>query len=104
MASTDGHENASELYTQSELINTINDNGVFVVMLGALLADVDELRDLAGNRGVYFYTPYYDDMRALMSGYLDSLAELVSVAIPPEYADADSIQIDVGDQSVTVEP
>jgi len=90
--------------SESELISTTNDNGVFVVMLGALLADVDELRGLAGDRGIYFYTPYYDDMRALMSGYLDSLAELVEVAIPPEYSDADSIQIDVGGQSVTVEP
>jgi hypothetical protein len=104
MVSTDGQENASEQYTQSELIDTINDNGVIVVMLGALLADVDELRDLAGSRGVYFYTPYYSDMRELMAEYFNSLEQMVELSIPEAYADAEAIQIEVGEQSTTVEP
>ncbi len=69
-----------------------------------VLADVDELKTWSGDLGLYFHTPYYDDMRALMTGYLDSLKELVETTLSPEYADADSIQIDVGDQAASVEP
>jgi hypothetical protein len=104
MVSTDGMENASEQYTQSELISTIDANGVIVVMLGALLADVDELRALSGRRGVYFYTPYYSDMRALLAEYFNSLQQMVELSIPDPYADAETIQIQVGEQSTTVEP
>lgn len=85
VVSTDGQENDSEQYTRDELIQTVTSEQVPVLMLGALFADPSELRELAGPRGVFFYTPYYSDARAQVEQYLQSLSELVAVHIPEEH-------------------
>ncbi len=100
---TDGAENASTQYTQSQLLNTIEQQGVFVIMLGALMADVDALRTLAGDRGVYFYARGYGRLRNAVQPFLESFAEMVQIGIPPEYADADSIIVEAGGLSLTVQ-
>jgi hypothetical protein len=103
IVSTDGRENASTMHEKAELIEAIADSGVAVLMLGALFADVAEMRQLVGPRGFYFYTPLYDDLRATLDGYLDSLRELVVVRIPPEHANS-PLEIEVAGESVTIEP
>jgi hypothetical protein len=95
MVSTDGAENASTRSTKPELLTTIQDHGVVVVMLGALLADVPEMRELTGQRGVLFYTRYYDGLRAQMQAYLESLGEIVEVQLSPEHAQASSVLLEV---------
>jgi hypothetical protein len=95
MVSTDGAENASIRSTKPELLTTIQDHGVVVVMLGALLADVPEMRELTGQRGVLFYTRYYDGLRAQMQAYLESLGEIVEVQLSPEHAQAPSVILEV---------
>lgn len=85
IVSTDGEENDSEQYTRDELIQTVTSQKVPVVMLGALFADPNELRELAGPRGVFFYTPYYKNARAQVEQYLESLSELVAVHVPEEH-------------------
>lgn len=95
MVSTDGAENASMRYEKAQLIDTARANGVIVVMLGALLADVDEMRDLAAGQGIVFYTRYYSSLRAQMQAYLESLGEIVEVRLAPEWAEATDVVVAV---------
>jgi hypothetical protein len=102
MVSTDGAENASTAFDKPELVDTIRSEGVVVVMLGALLADVSEMRDLTAGRGVVFYTHYYSDLRAQMQAYIESLGEVAQVELTPDYADATNITINVGGISTSL--
>jgi hypothetical protein len=98
--STDGLENSSTHYTKPPIVQKIADQQIAVVMLGALFADVAELKSLMGSRGVFFYTPLYKDLRASVEQFLRSAAEMVEVRIPPEQAQARPIHIEVGGVSV----
>lgn len=103
MVSTDGAENASQHATKAGVLRTAADHGVVVVMLGALLADVQEMRELAGDRGVLFYTHYYSELRDQVEAYLESLGDIVVVEIPAEQAEADSVVLTVDGISMTFE-
>jgi hypothetical protein len=103
LVSTDGLENSSMTHTKAEIMDTVSSEGIPVIMLGALFADVSELRDLAGPRGVYFYTPLYDDLRTEVERLIDALANMVVVDLPPEAAENRPLLIEVGGTSVEVE-
>jgi hypothetical protein len=103
IVSTDGLENASMNYEKAALIDTITDNHVAVLMLGALFADVSEMRQLAGPLGFFFYTPTYDRLRSAVSEYVASLGEIVAIELDPQYAEADSVEIELDGASTTAE-
>ena len=103
LVSTDGLENSSMTHTKAEIIDTVSSEGIPVIMLGALFADVSELRALAGPRGVYFYTPLYDDLSAEVSRMIDALARMAIVEVPPEDAAALPLRLDVGSTSIEIE-
>lgn len=90
VTATDGLENASTTYTKAQLIQTIDSNRIFVLMLGSLFSDVDEMEELAGENGVYFYAPSYS-----------ALKEAVQIAIDEAYQGADAARVTVGDLSTT---
>jgi len=102
LVSTDGLENSSTKYTKPPIVQKISDQRIVVVMLGALFADVTEMKSLMGPRGVFFYTPLYKDLRASVEQYLSSAAGMVEVRIPPEQAQARPIHIEAGGVSVDV--
>jgi hypothetical protein len=102
--STDGAENASTKHTREGLVREAADEGVVVVMLGALLADVDELRALKGDRGFYFYTPFYGSMRQAVAPLFSALANMVELRLPPERAGAEAVEVDAGGQSTSLAP
>jgi hypothetical protein len=81
LVSTDGGENASMEFAQDEVLAALDDAGVFVVVLGALLADVDFMRELADGRGVFFYTREFSALQAAAMPYLASLKQLVELRI-----------------------
>ena len=103
MVSTDGLENASVAYKKAEIVRTIADDHVFVVMLGALFADVGELKSLAGPGGAYFYTPLYADLHAQVAGLVKALAHGAAIEIPPAVAAQRPLRLDIGDESVVIE-
>ena len=103
ITSTDGLENASTSYTKASLIDTIKNNRTFFLMLGSLFSDVDELTELAGENGVFFYAPSYAALKDEVVGFVNSLGETTQVAIDAAYQAADSAAITVGDLSTTVE-
>lgn len=73
VVSTDGQENASTAYSQATLVDTIEQSGVVVVMMGSLLSRPSALRTLSGARGVHAYAPSHQGLRAITSGFVDSL-------------------------------
>ena len=103
LVSTDGLENSSTTHTKSGIIDTVSSEGIPVIMLGALFADVSELRSLAGQRGVFFYTPLYDDLRGEVDRLLNALANMIVMDVPPEDAASRPLRIEVGGASVEIE-
>ena len=103
LVSTDGEENESKVFEKSEILQMIAEEDILVVMLGALFADIGEIKDLAGPNGIYFYTPLYEDLRDQVAEYLDSLAEMVELTLPPEHAGSRPIEIDVGGVSAVID-
>ncbi len=100
MVSSDGLENASTEWDKTELLDTVRDEDITVVMLGALFADLYEMDDLTRHDGVFFYTPFYDDMGELAGEYIRSLKNMVEVTIPAEYAGAEAISIVLDGETV----
>jgi len=108
MVSTDGLENASVAYKKQEIVKAIADDHVFVVMLGALFADVSELKSLAGPRGVYFYTPLYADPlfadpHGKVTDLLAALTQGVALDIPPAVAAERPLRLDLDAASVEID-
>jgi hypothetical protein len=103
MVSTDGLENASVAFKKSDILQRVAEDHVFVVMLGALFADFDELSTLAGPNGVYFYTPLYSDLRARTAKLVSALSHGAAVDIPAGMATQGPLVLDIAGQSVDVE-
>jgi hypothetical protein len=112
LVSTDGLENASVAYKKADILKTIAADGVVVVMLGALFADVKELETLAGSRGVYVYTPLYADMQSQVQALIAALANGVALDIPADIAQNRPLRADgtktpfvleIAGESVTIE-
>ena len=91
------------MYEQAAIIQTLTENGIIVVMLGALFADIDEMKALMGPYGIYFYAPAYDELKALVTEYLLSLKEMAEIHIPAEQARARPMVIDVGGATATID-
>lgn len=102
VVSTDGLENASVAYKKSDIVQSIAQDHVFVVMLGALFADFDELSSLAGPNGVYFYTPLYPNLSAQVSNLVTALSHGAAVDIPADMAGAGELVLQVGGESVAL--
>lgn len=81
LLSTDGRENASMMYEQAAVLEQLDDDHVFVIALGALLADVPFLRELTRGRGVFVYTREFSALQTAVMPYLESLHELIEVRI-----------------------
>jgi hypothetical protein len=97
VVATDGRENSSTMATRSDVTGLIESEKVPVIMLGGLFSDPSDLSELAGSRGVYFYTPYYADARAQVKELMTALGELTKVTIPPESRGDGPVSLDVGD-------
>ena len=98
MVSSDGLENASDEWEQEQLLELVEAEGVTVVMLGALFADIDQMRTLTQHDGVFFYTPFYADMGHQLDDYVTSLKQMARITLPSEYAEADRVEIEVDGQ------
>lgn len=81
--STDGGENASTTFDEAEVLAALDEADVFVVALGALLADVDFMRRLTDGRGVFIYTREFSALQSAARPYLDSLKNLVELRVAP---------------------
>ena len=100
MVSSDGGENASRDADKSELLEQIREEDITVVMLGALFADLYEMEDLTQHDGVFFYTPFYEEMGEYAGEYIRSLKNMVELTIPGEYVGAASIELVLDGETV----
>lgn len=103
MVSSDGLENASDEWEEDELMDLVEQEGVVVVVLGALFADMDQMRDLTEHDGVFFYTPFYADMDEQVEQYVESLQQMTRLTVPSAFAGAERIEIEVGGERAVVE-
>lgn len=94
MVSTDGHENASEQFTQPQLRSTIDENGIITVMLGSRFSNVEDLKSFASGRGVFFYTPAFRELKERVAEYVESLLATAELTLPPEL-DGEDVEIRV---------
>jgi hypothetical protein len=94
IVSTDGAENASMKYSEQQVLTTIGAQQVFVVMLGALFADVPTLKRLSGERGVFFYARGYGRLKSAVQGLVQSLGHIVAIHVPPHPADTASVVVE----------
>jgi hypothetical protein len=102
--STDGGENASMLYEQAEVFAALDDNHVFVIALGALLADVGFMRDLTRERGVFVYTREFNALLSTVRPLLESFAELVQVELADLDPPPDEVHVMLDGQMLTLTP
>ncbi|MGD8862914.1 MAG: vWA domain-containing protein [Myxococcales bacterium] len=103
VVSTDGGENASTMFEQPEVLAALDDAGVFVVVMGALLADVDFMRDLARDRGVYFYTREFSALQAAAEPLLDAFKETVELRIAELDPPPEQVRVAAGELELTLE-
>ena len=103
MVSTDGAENASQQYLEDQIIQTIEQNQVVIIMLGALFADLDTLKRLAGRRGVYVYARGYGRLKSEVAGLIESVAHLSAVRLPKEAARAE-VTLEIAGQTLVIAP
>jgi hypothetical protein len=103
MVATDGLENASVAYKKSDIVKAIADDGVFVIMLGALFANQGELESLAGPRGVYFYTPLYSDLGDQLSTLINALSHGAAVDIPAATAEQRPLRLQIAGQNLEID-
>ncbi|MFT3925981.1 MAG: vWA domain-containing protein [Myxococcales bacterium] len=102
LVSTDGQENASTMVMEPELLSEITDSKVFVIMLGALFADVPELKRLAGDRGIYVYARGYGRLKSAVKGLLESFQHVGALHLPPQYAKG-PVTVSFAGQTITLQ-
>lgn len=100
---TDGQENASMAFSREEVVEIVAEQRLCVLVLGSLFADPNELRELAGDCGVYFYTPAYGDLKAAVGGYIESISHMSEFSISSEARGEGELRLSVGGLSVVVD-
>lgn len=98
IVATDGGENASTISTDEEaLYDEARASGVHVVVMGALLADVDFMQRAASEtEGLYFYAHSFDAVATQVDELAEALSEMGVVEIDdPTYTGAGTYEIDV---------
>jgi hypothetical protein len=102
LVSTDGRENASTVHMEPALLSAIEEGDVFVIMLGALFADVSTLKRLAGDHGIYVYARGYGRLKNAVRGLLESFGHVGALHLPPQSASG-PVTITLAGQSVTLQ-
>ena len=100
---TDGRENASTMFEKPEVLAALDQPNTFIVVLGALLADVDMVRELAKSHGVFFYTREFKSLAASVQPFCASLSELTELRIPLDGATPDSVHLAHADVELDLE-
>jgi len=101
VVATDGQENSSTEFSKSQLLSTIADENVCVLILGSLFSDPAELSDFAEGCGTYFYTPGYGQLKSAVSEYVEALGTMVEVNVPAEVRGDGDVEFAVGSLSAT---
>lgn len=101
LVATDGLENASTVHNSASLNPLRDDNLLFPIALGSLFADADELKDIAGERGIFVYANKIVDMAQFVTPMCNGLKNAVILDLPASYAGSTSFAIQVGEFNVS---
>ena len=102
VVATDGLENASATWTQPALQDFLDEEGIFVVMVGSLFSDVAVLRELTDGRGTFFYAADYATARTLFADYVDAVAEASVATLEDVPEDATVVEVTVAGVATAV--
>ncbi len=97
LLSTDGGENASGTWTLAQIRELAEANRVVIIVLGAVLAKVDQLRDLAGDTGIFVYARGYGRLRQGVQELIRSFDGAVQISVP---AGTEGLRVEVGGRSI----
>ncbi len=100
---TDGKENASVTYSKAQLLALLESSRTVPVMLGSLLADTQELKDFAGQRGAFVYAYNAGGIGQVVKNWSDSLQNLAKFTLTPDTLFNKGVVITLGTQTVSVE-
>lgn len=98
---TDGMENDSSRYSKESLKAALAaDEKLMVVIMGTFLSDVDEMQDLAGERGIFVYAKDVLAGKEAILSFSKSLRESVVVELSDLYKDASEVKVKLGEATV----
>lgn len=100
---TDGRENASVTYGKAQLLALIDSSKTVPIMLGSLLADTQELKDFAGQRGAFVYAYNAGGINQVIKDWSDSLQNLAKFTLTPSTLFNNGVVITLGTQTVPVD-
>jgi len=82
VVATDGQENASRCFTKASLVALARRHDVRLIFWGSLVADVDDMRELAAaTGGTFFYDADLEALRARVEPLAASLAQPTRVRV-----------------------
>jgi hypothetical protein len=102
--STDGGENASTMFEEAQVFDALDESHVFVIALGALLADVDFMRELTRERGVFVYTREFNALLDTVMPLFESLEQMVQVEIAELDPPPEEVHVRLDGQMLTLTP
>lgn len=102
IVATDGAENDSIEWRRSELVEAMKDEDIYVVMIGSLFSDLEELQALTRGRGVYFYAADYLWIQSEVETWIESISTSTALRIEGLPSDTTGVRIEVAGKSATV--
>jgi hypothetical protein len=99
---TDGMENASLSHTKDTLKAALAaDKKLLVVIMGTFLSDIDEMRDLAGESGIFVYAEDVKKGKEAILAFSKAVRESVMIELSELYKGATELKASLGTASVT---
>jgi hypothetical protein len=95
---TNGQDNASSTYDQPTVVVTAEQGEVFVVTLTTFAADIQEMTELQGPRGLLFYAPTSDALSELFTPFVDSVKTMGCIELSADHAGASRVTIEAAGQ------
>jgi len=102
VVATDGRENASQTYTQKDaLYNLAREQRIPVIILGALLADLPLLREMAKEtNGIFMYNRLFLYLKRDFSRLSAILAETIALELHEQQQEWERIRIEVNGKRI----
>ena len=95
---TNGQDNASTVYDQPTVVVTSEQGEVFVVTLTTFAADVEEMSELQGPRGLLFYAPTSAGLAESFTPFVDGVKTMGCIELSQQHAGASRVTIEAAGQ------
>ena len=106
MVATDGRENASQTYTQKDVLdNLAREQRIPMIILGALLADLPLMREVAKEtNGIFMYNRLFLYLERDFSRLSAILVETIALELHEQQQESERICIKANDKRIELPP